>query len=132
MPTAFIISQRRFGSAAVRRKVVSSKRDSAIVDHLAFFVAPARVEDLSHAHLVDVAGGDAMKQSRRVFAFNHILDQRRDIDQRCRIADRPILAVKRVLVRACGEISRPLAPILRLAQRGRSFVEWSGFEHEFS
>ena len=44
-------------------------------------------------------------------------------EQARRIGEGPILAVNGQLIRADDKISRPTPPILRLAQRGRSFMK---------
>src|SRR5208283_5523882 len=59
--------------------VFPEARNGAVVDDLAFFVAPAAVDDLPDLHLVDVAGDDAVHQPGRVFAGDQILVERRNI-----------------------------------------------------
>ena len=129
MPTAFMCSQRSEGSAEVRRKLVLAEaRHRAVVEQLALVVAPARVVDLPDRELRDVARHDAVEQPRGVRALDQVLHQRRDVDQRRVIADRPVLALEPEVVGADRDVARPAAPVLRQAQRGRARVEGRALE----
>ena len=70
-----------------------------------------------------IARGDSIQQARRICALYDLFHQRRYVDQRRRIGDRPVLAVERMLIGACSKISRPLTPVLRLTKFRSSFVK---------
>ncbi len=131
MPTAFIDSQRSDGSADVMRKrLLGQARHGAVVEQLAVLVAPAGVIDLADRHLEDVARGHLVQQARGVRALDDVFHQRRDVDQRRRVADRPVLAIELELVGADDDVPGPAPPILREAQARRALVEGRAFELE--
>ena len=109
------------GSEAV--DLLVDARDRAVVQQLAVVVAPAGVVDLPDLQLVDVARGQAVQQARCVTAGDLVFDQRRDVDQRGVVADRPVLAVEPEIVRAHGEAAAPAAPVVGQAQCGRARVK---------
>ena len=86
-------AQRRLGRGHAEA-LLGQARDGAVVEHLALVVAPAGVVDLPHRHLEHVAGRDPVQQARGVGPLDQVLHQRRDVDQRRRVADRPVLAVE--------------------------------------
>ena len=54
-----------------------------------------------------------------------VLVERRDVEQRRRVADRGVLAIRVGLVRRRDLMPRPATPGLRPYQRGRARVKWS-------
>ena len=120
-------AQRRFGGCHAE-ELRAEARDSAVVEELAVFVAPAGVGDDALFHLEHVARRDLVQKARGVRAFDHVFHQRRDIDQRRAVADRPIFVVERQIVRADHHVARPAAPILRHAQARGALVEGRAFE----
>ncbi len=98
-------------------------RHRAVVDHLAPPVAPVRVGDLAGLHLGDVACHHAIDQPRGVAAADAVLEQRRDVDQRGRVADGVVLALVVDLVAGDGEVAGPVAPAHALAEGGRPRVK---------
>src|SRR6185295_14135271 len=71
----------------------------------------------------------AVNQARRVFAGQPVFEQRRDVDQRRRVANRVVLMLVMRLVRTDGVIARPLAIVQTLAELKRSFVEGGADGH---
>ena len=123
-PTAFIASQRSDGSA--RREpeaVLAEPRHRAVVEQLTVVVAPARVVDLSDGELLDIAWRDLVEQPCRVRPFDQVLHQRRDVDQRGGVADRPVFAFEAEVVRPDRDVAGPAAPVLWQAQRRGALVE---------
>ena len=98
-------------------------RDRAVVDDLALLVAPAAINHLSDFHFVDVAGDDAVHQLGGVLARDQILVERRNIDQRGRIADGVVLVLVMHLVHADRVVARPLAVVQAVAKRKSSLVK---------
>ena len=98
-------------------------RDGAVVDHLALLVAPAAVDHLAHADLVDVAGDDAVHQLGGVFAGDQVLVERRDVDERGGVADGVVLVLVMHLVDADRVVARPLAVVQAVAERESSLVK---------
>ena len=127
---AFIASQRRFGSALVRRNVRSSRRlivPSSIT--LPCGVAPRRVEHLARPRTC-ATSRVTMRSSRRAASRpgDPVLVERRDVEQRRGVADGGVLAVGMRLVRARDLIARPPTPRLGANERGGAGVEWSRLE----
>ncbi len=58
--------------------------DGAVVDDLAVYVAPGRVEHLAHGALGDVARDHAVEEARGVASRDQVLVERRDVEQRRR------------------------------------------------
>jgi len=104
-------------------------RDSAVVDHFAGRVAPGRVQHLSDAEPFDIARDHAVEQTRRVRAVDVVFEQRRDIEERGAVSDRPIFTLVRKLVGACGQVARPAAPDLGRIERLRAWVKRRAREH---
>ena len=103
--------------------VVFEARDGAVVDDFSLLVAPAAINYLAHSHLGDVARDDAVHQLGGVLARDQILVERRDVDERGRIADGVVLVLVMHFVHADGVVSRPLAVIKTLAKRKSSLVK---------
>ena len=93
--------------------------DRPVVDDLAVLVAPRRVEDAADRQLRRVAGDHAVDQPQGVGPRDDVLVERRDVDQRGRLADRVVLDVVGVGVDARRVVARPLAPLqLAVERRG--------------
>src|SRR5215472_15317639 len=99
--------------------------DGAVVDDHPLLVTPAAVDHLARLHLVDVARDHAVHQLGGVLARDDVLVQRRDIDQRRRIANRVVLMLVMHLVGAYRVVTGPLAIIQAVAQRKSTFVKCS-------
>src|SRR5262249_8632285 len=99
------------------------------VDDFALLIAPAAVDDLSNLHLVDVTGDDAIHQLGRVFAGDQILIQRRNVDERSRVANGVVLVLVMYLVHADRVVSRPLAVVQAVAKRESALVKGSSDGH---
>ena len=95
----------------------------AVLQQMAVLVAPRRVHDPADAALREVARHDAVEQALRVGAPDLVLEQRRHVDQSGRVADRPVVAVRRRLVAQGAGVARPVAPGAALAQSLRTAVE---------
>ena len=100
--------------------LLAQPRHRPVIDDLAVLVAPRRVTDLADRHALDVAGDDAIDEPRRVRSADAVLEQRRDVDQRGRVADRVVLVLVVRFVCADGVVPRPVAIIQRLAERKRA------------
>ena len=128
---AFRCSQRAFGSALVRRNVASSRRQivpSSITlpcasHHGVYSTWPT-------AHFV--TSRVTMRSSSRAASRpgDQVLVERRDVDKRCGIADRGVLAIGMRIVRGRDLISRPASPGLGANQGRGARVERSGEEHQ--
>src|SRR5581483_919849 len=97
--------------------------DGSVVDDLAFFIAPAAVDDLADSDLVDVTSDDAIHKTCGVPPGHQVLIQRTDINQRGSIADGVVFVLVMDFVHADGVIARPLAVTQAMAERERSFVK---------
>ena len=129
-PEAFCRNQRR---ARIGRRppeqVVVEPRHRAIVDDLTVFVAPRRVEHLADGHFRDVPGNQAIDQAGGVRTRNQVFEQRRDVDERRRIANRVVLVFVMALVRADRVVARPLAVVQALAEGERAVVHGGANGH---
>jgi len=99
--------------------------DRAIVHNFAIIIAPGTVEDLTDPTARDIARHDAIHNCRRLRAYDVILEQGRDVDERGRIADSEVLTLVSVLVSGGGPVARPFAPLFTLVQFGSAGVERS-------
>ena len=115
-------AQRRFGGGEAEAVLVEA-RHRAVVEQLAFVVAPAGVVHLSDGELGDVARHDPIEQPRGVGALDQVLHQRRDVDQRRVVADRPVLALEAEVVGPDRNVPGPAPPVLRQAERGGARME---------
>ncbi len=122
-------AQRRFGRGHAKAVLVQLG-DRAVVKHLPVVVAPAGVVDLAHLHFQDVARGDLVQQARGIRPLDQVLHQRRDVDQRRAIADRPIFVLERELVGTEHDVPGPTPPVLRHAQARGALVKRRAFEFE--
>ena len=116
------------GGPAVR--VLRQPRHRPVVDHLAVLVAPRRVVDLPDGELRRVARDDAIDEPGRVAAADAVLEERRDVDERRRVADRVVLVLVMRFVRADRVVARPLAEIQAFAQRERALVNGGPDRHK--
>src|SRR6185437_15977272 len=89
----------------------------------ALFVAPAAVDNLAHRHLVDVARNHPVHQAGGVLAAHYVFEQRRDIDQRGRVADGVVLVLVVGFIHADRVVARPLAVVEAVAQGKSALVE---------
>ena len=92
-------------------------------------VAPRRVIHLADRELRRVARDDAIDELHRVLAAHAILEQRRDVDERRRVADRVVLVLVMRLVRAHGVVAGPLAVIQTRGKRERAFMNGGADRH---
>ena len=109
--------------------VLGQPSDRAVVDHLAFFVAPRRIEDLVDLEPGDVSGHHAVEQASGVGPTNDVLVQRRDVDDPCRLADRVVFDVVEVGVDGRAVVARPFTPCEMCVQLGLSRVEHGADAH---
>ena len=98
-------------------RLLPEPRHGAIVDHLAVLVAPRRVIDLAHRHLLHVARDHSVDETRRVGSGDEVLEEGRDVNERGRVADRVVLVLVMGLVHADRVVAGPLTVVERLAQR---------------
>ena len=119
--------------ARIRRRpaerLLRQPRHRPVVDHLAVLVAPRRVEHLADGHLRHVARDQPIDQARRVRSGDHVLEERRDVDQRRGVADGVVLVLVVALVGADGVVARPLAIVQALAERKGAVVEGRSDRH---
>ena len=73
--------------------------------------------------LVDVASDDAVHQAGRIFAGDQILVERRDVDERGRVADGVVLVLVVHFVHADGVVARPFAVVQAVAEGESSLVK---------
>ncbi len=85
--------------------LLGQPRYGPVIDDLAMLVAPRRVKHLAHRHLGDVARDDAIDQTRGILSGNEVLEERRNIDERRRIADGVVLVLVVRLIGADGVIA---------------------------
>ena len=111
------------GSPAI--DVLFQARDRAVVDDLALFIAPAAIDHLPDFDLVDVARDHAVHQARRVLAGDQVLVERRNIDERARVANGVVLVLVMHLVHADGVVSRPFAVVQAVAKGKSALVKCS-------
>src|SRR6202035_1437685 len=115
----------------VRRRpailILSQPRDRSVIDHFSFRIAPAAVNHLIHRNLINVSRNHAVHDLRGVPPRHSVLEERRDINQRRRIADGVVFVLVVHLIHTDRVIPRPFAVIQALAQRQRSFVKRSSY-----
>ena len=121
-------AQGRIGAGKAERAFVESA-DGPVVDHLARDVAPRRIEHLADAKLRDVTRHHAIEQARGVTPGDPVLVERRDVDERGRVTDRGVLAVRMRIVRARHLVTGPAAPGLGAHQRRGAGVEGRRLQH---
>src|SRR5215510_11905714 len=93
------------GSPAIG--VFAEARYGSVVDHLAFFVAPRRVDDLSDLDLLHVSGHDTIDKTSGIRAGQSVLVQRSDVDQCRGVSDGVVFMLVMRLVRTHGVIAGP-------------------------
>ena len=103
--------------------VFTETGDGAIVDDLAFGVAPAAVDDLVDGDFIDVARDDPIDEARGVGTGEAIFEERGDINERGGVADGIVLVLVVHLVDADGVIAGPLAVVEAFAESEGAFVE---------
>ena len=81
-----------------------------VVDHLAFLVAPGRVDHLVDGDAGDVPRDHPVQERRGVPAADLVLVEGRDVDHGGGLADRVVLDVHEVREHGGGVIARPIAP----------------------
>src|SRR6202008_942155 len=89
--------------------VFTEARDRAVVDYLAFRVAPTAVNDLIDGDLINVAGDDAIDELRGITSGDAIFEERGDINEGGGVADGVVLVLVVHLVDADGVVAGPLA-----------------------
>src|SRR5208283_1028590 len=100
-------------------------RNGPVVNHLALFIAPARINHLPDGDLVNVACDHAIHQFGRVLARDQIFIERRYINQRASISNRVVLVLMVHFVHADRVVARPLSIVQAMAERKRSLVKCS-------
>src|SRR5262249_55799378 len=92
-------------------------------------VAPGRVVDLPDLHLRDIARDQPVDEPGRVTSRHHVLEERRHVDERGRVADRVVLVLVMALVRAHRVVAGPLAVVQAFAESERALVYGSSDRH---
>ncbi len=77
--------QTRIGSGPAI-SILLETGNRAVVNHFPTLITPRRIDHLAHRHFAHITRDDAIDESRRVFPREPVFEQRRDIDQRRRIA----------------------------------------------
>lgn len=103
--------------------VFAEPGDGAVVDDLAFGIAPAAVDDLVHGDLVDVAGDDAVDEAGGVAAGDAVFEERGDVNQRGGVANGVVFVFVVGFIDADGVIAGPFAIVEALAEREGAFVK---------
>ena len=88
----------------------------AVLQDVAVLVAPRGVGDPADPALRDVARHHPVEQPLGLRSLHLVLEQRRDVEEGRRVADRPVLALGRRLVRLGADVTRPVAPGAALAE----------------
>ena len=109
--------------------LIGHARHRPVVDHLAVFIAPRRVEDLADAHARGVARDDAIDEAHRVGTRDAVLEERRDVDQRAGVPDRVVFVLVMRFVGADRVVAGPVAIVEALAQLERARVEGGTDRH---
>ena len=110
-------------------RLLGHPRHRAVVDDGAVLVAPRRVPDLADRQLRGVAGDDAVHEPRGAGAVQPVLEERRDVDQRARVADGVVLVVVVRLVGADRVVARPVAKAEAFGERRRPFMKGRAHRH---
>jgi len=97
--------------------------DGAVVNDLAFGIAPAAVDDLIQRNLIDVAGDDAIDEASGVAAGDAIFEERRDVQEGSGVADGVVLVLVVHFVDTDGVIAGPLAIAEAFAEGESAFVK---------
>jgi len=103
--------------------IFAEARDGAVVDDFAFGIAPAAVDNLVDGDFVDVAGDDAVEETRSVGSGDAVFVERRNINEGGGIADGVVLVLVVHFVDADGVIAGPLAIVEAFAEGESAFVE---------
>src|SRR5262249_51014521 len=89
----------------------------------AVLVAPRRIEHLADGHLRDVAGDQSVDEPGRIAAGDQVLEERRHVDERGRVADGVVLVLVVPLVGADGVVAGPFPIVEALAEGKRALVD---------
>src|SRR3990172_3728906 len=109
--------------------LLAEARYRAVIDDFAILVAPWRIHHLPDAAFGNVAGHYAVYQAQGIGSGYFVFVERGNIDQSGSIADRKIFDLVARLIGDGGEIARPIAPFLCLAECSSATVEWAGDGH---
>src|SRR5262249_2821881 len=88
-------------------------------------------DHLTHAHVLHVARDDAVDESHRVETDHDVLVERRDVDERDRIANGVVLVLVVRLVRTHRVVAPPFAVGQALAKGERALVESGSDGHGY-
>ena len=89
--------------------VLVQSRNGAVVDDLAFLIAPAAINHLVEADFVDVARQHPIDELRCVATGDEVFEQRRHVDERCSVTDSVVFVFVMGLVNADRVKPRPLS-----------------------
>ena len=112
--------------------VFAEAGDRAVVDDLAFGIAPATIDDLIDGNLIDVAANNAIDETGGIGTSDAILEKRRDIDKGGGVANGVVLVLVRHLVGADGVVAGPFLEVQAVAESESTFVESSSDGHKSS
>jgi hypothetical protein len=73
--------------------LLAQARDGPVVDDLALLIAPWCVIHLANGKLRRIARDEQIDEPGRITSADEVLEERRDVDQRCRVADRVVLVL---------------------------------------
>ena len=105
-----------------------AENDSVLHD-VARVIAPDRVLRAPWLQRADIAREGVGEELLGIATADPVLVQRRRVEEACGVADGEVLVLGRQVVARRGEVARPVAPSLRLAELGEARVEGSVLEH---
>ena len=97
--------------------------DGAVVDDVAFRVAPAAVDNLIDRDLINVPSDDPVDELGGVLAGDAIFEERGNVDERGRVANGVVFVLVRHFIDADGVIAGPLAIAEAFAEGHGAFVK---------
>src|SRR5262249_27792725 len=100
-----------------------------VVDHGDVLVAPRRVEHLADGHLRHVTGDQPVDEPGRIAAGDQVLEERRYVDERGRVADGVVLVLVVPLVGADGVVAGPFPIVEALAEGKGALVDCGSDGH---
>ena len=109
--------------------VFAKARDSAVVNDVAFRVAPAAVDDLIDDNLINVAGDDPVDEFSGVATGDTVFEEGGDINDCGGVADSVVFMLMRHLIDADGVVAGPFFVIQALAKGEGPFVKCSSYWH---
>ena len=112
--------------------VLLQPRNCAIVNDLAFFVAPAAVDHLVDGDLVDVTGDDTIHEAGGVAPGDHVLEQRGHVEKRGGVANGVVFMLVMSFINADRIEPRPLTVIQALAKWKGALVDCRSYGHDDS